>query len=339
MKIPDFRRFYGLAAVALFLSGFLFAQIFQSPRPPLKPAPESMMGLTDLHVTKLEPSPLPAPVIEQAPAPAPAPDVSPPVTSLVEEAPEQLWKKNAVAVTVPEGFSKIVLIIDDIGVDHRHSDEAVALPGPLTLSFLPYAKHLDKQAKNGRDHGHELMIHMPMEPLDPDLDTGPMLLHEGMTPEEFETTLNKALSAFDGYVGLNNHMGSRLTRDRGAMEHLMDILRKRGLLFVDSRTTSNSVAANVAATYGLPHISRDVFLDDDPAPEKIRQSLAHLELVARKRGYAVAIGHPRPHTIKALKEWLPTLKDKKLALVPVSAVVKVTAQRQPDRTFSSADRR
>lgn len=235
------------------------------------------------------------------------------------------WRKNAVSVRVPEGFAKIVIIIDDMGVDRRHSDEAAELPGPLTMSFLPYARHLDEQTKNARAQGHELMVHMPMEPMDPDLDMGPVALRVDMNAQEFDAMLEEGLSALGGYVGLNNHMGSRLTQDQDSMGRLMSVLKKRELLFVDSRTIAGSVADDMAAAYGVPHVSRDVFLDDDPSFESVRESLEHLERIAHKRGYAVAIGHPKPHTIAALKAWLPTLADKKLALVPASAVVRITA--------------
>jgi polysaccharide deacetylase 2 family uncharacterized protein YibQ len=242
----------------------------------------------------------------------------------VEVAPARLaqWQKNAVpSPAVPEGFGRVVVVIDDLGVDRKHSREILALPAPITAAFLPYADNVAPMVQDARTAGHEIVIHMPMEPTNTELDMGSLALRTGMSPAEFEAVLKKAFSVFDGYVGLNNHMGSRLTQDRGAMERLMGRLYEQGLLFVDSRTIGASVAGQVAADHSVPHAVRDVFLDHDPTYEGVMKSLKLVEDIARRKGTAIAIGHPKPDTIKALQEWLPTLADKNLVLVPVSAVV------------------
>lgn len=243
----------------------------------------------------------------------------------------KLWQENAAYVFARPEWPKIVIIIDDLGPDLRHSRQVIWLPGPLTLSFLPYAKQIKRLVKIGHEGGHELMVHIPMEPVDGTLDTGPIVLKSDQSPAEFEEMLDKALNAFDGYVGINNHMGSKLTQDTDAMRMLMAKLFDLGLIFVDSRTIETTVAAKIAAEYQLPHASRDVFLDHDESLEAVRASLQKLENIARKHGYAIAIGHPKENTIKALREWLPTLEDKKLTLVPVSMVVSAT------KLFASSD--
>ncbi len=231
------------------------------------------------------------------------------------------WKKNAVAVTVPKHTAKIVIIIDDMGEDRAHTKEVTELPAPLTLSYLPYPEHIADEVAEGRKAGHEIMMHMPMEPMHADLETGDYFLTTEEPADEFMAHLNKNLAAFNGYVGINNHMGSRLTTDRKSMDMVMAELRARGLLFVDSRTVAASVAAECAAAHHVPQVSRDVFLDDVPTIEAVRHQLAEVERIARSHGKVIAIGHPKAATIDALKEWLPTLKDKGFALVPVSAVV------------------
>ncbi len=232
-----------------------------------------------------------------------------------------LWQENAVSVDVPEETPKIVIIIDDVGMDRRHSEEVIGLPFPLTLAFLPYAPDVKSLVEEARRTGHEIMVHMPMEPMNPDLDTGGIVLRHDQSPEEFAQMLDEGLSAFDGYVGLNNHMGSRLTQDEAAMDRLMAELKTRGLLFVDSRTIASTVAFDVAAEHGVPHAERDVFLDHDASLEAVRASLRRLERIAISHGTAIAIGHPRAHTIEGLREWLPMLKEKGIMLVPVSNVV------------------
>ena len=234
-----------------------------------------------------------------------------------------LWRRNAVPLQNPVAPEqpKIVIVIDDLGISRKYTREVFSLPAPLTLAFLPYAPGVDKLAKEGHAGGHELMVHMPMEPVNGQLDTGDIFLSTAQSPTDFEMMLQKGLGAFDGYVGINNHMGSRLTQDKDAMQTVMNELHRRGLLFLDSRTIASSVAADVASVNDVPYATRDVFLDHDPSLEKVRESLEKVEHIALKNRLAIAIGHPKPHTIEALKEWLPTLAEKGIALVPISAVV------------------
>lgn len=238
-----------------------------------------------------------------------------------EPLPEPPWKKFSVPVTVPEGMPTVTVIIDDLGVDRAHTKEIIALPGPLTAAFLPYPPRVEELVEEARMAGHEIMVHMPMEAEDADLDPGAYVLRSSMIPGAFETVLEDNLSRFGGYVGVNNHMGSRLTQDPEAMRIVMAHLFSRGLLFVDSRTIAASVAEKTAADYGVPHAARDVFLDNEPDEASVLSNLEKLEKLARKRGHAIAIGHPKRGTIDALKKWLPTLAEKGFILVPASAAV------------------
>ncbi len=218
--------------------------------------------------------------------------------------------------------AKIVIIIDDMGMDRKRTRQVMELPGPLTLAFLPYAPQLSTTTGAAQEHGHQLMIHVPMQPVDSRLDMGPLALRESMGREDFDLALEHIFNSFSGYVGINNHMGSKLTQNRQAMDWVMEALKKRGLFFVDSKTIASSVAADEAAAYGLPHGARDVFLDNQDTPEFVMKALHDLERVAQKKGYAVAIGHPKTATINALREWLPTLEKKGFVLVPAGDVVR-----------------
>ncbi len=235
---------------------------------------------------------------------------------------EELWKNFSERPLAPKLKGKIVIIIDDMGIAQKLSYEALALPGPLTLSFLPYAQSLKKMTRKAQKNGHELMIHMPMEPVNPKLDVGAIALLDNMEEAEIRHALTQAFKSFDGYVGINNHMGSKVTQNTKIMNIVMETLSQKDLLFVDSKTINTSVAADVASRHGLNYAQRDVFLDHYETDEFVRQSLRRVEEVAHKKGYAIAIGHPKAITIKGLKEWIPTLKEKGFEIVPISAVVK-----------------
>lgn len=221
----------------------------------------------------------------------------------------------------PKTGGKIAIIIDDMGLNLR-SKLVELMPAPLTLAYLPYAKNLAEHTARARKNGHELMVHMPMEPMNGALDGGPRVLKTTQSDEELRDTLHWGLSQFDGYVGMNNHMGSRITQDKRAMRVIMKDLKARGLFFIDSKTIGASVAADAARDVGLDYAERDVFLDHEISMEFIRGALKKLEDTARHKGYAIAIGHPHKETIAALKEWLPTVRDKGLTIVPVSELLK-----------------
>lgn len=230
--------------------------------------------------------------------------------------------------------AKVVIIIDDMGLNAPRTREVIELRAPLTLAFLPYADSLGHKTSLATQSGHELMIHIPMEAMNPDLDGGPFPLTTDLERPEFEDVLDKVFASFDGYAGVNNHMGSRLTQDAERMSWVMQRLRGKqfngdDLYFVDSKTINTSVAAQTAVLYGIPHNTRDVFLDHYETEEDVIKALEQLERTARNRGYAIAIGHPKERTIRALKKWLPTLDNKNLELVAMSEVVKRPVMAEP----------
>jgi polysaccharide deacetylase 2 family uncharacterized protein YibQ len=233
----------------------------------------------------------------------------------------------AYAVPMPGGAAgkpMIAVVIDDLGLDRKRSARVTDLPSPLTLAFLPYALELPAQTASGRVKGHELLVHVPMEPVGASFDPGPAssLLKTGLSESEIKARLERDLSQFEGFVGVNNHMGSKFTSDRAGMRVALAELQSRGLLFLDSRTSAQSVGAEVAREIGIPFAERNVFLDNEINRPAVEAQLSKLEGYARQYGHAIAIGHPHDATIEALSAWLPTLEAKGFALVPVSAIVK-----------------
>lgn len=216
--------------------------------------------------------------------------------------------------------ARIAIVIDDMGLNMRESRRAVALPEAVTLSYIPYAPRLREQTREARDAGHELMLHLPMEPMGRD-NPGPGALLTGLPEEELRQRLALALSSFVGFDGVNNHMGSKFTASEQGMEIVVDELRRRQLFFLDSRTSAQTVGEKVARREGLPAIGRDVFLDDSMTYEAVKSQIAQLERVARRKGYAVAIGHPHAATLQALEEWIPEAKRNGFEFVAVRSLV------------------
>lgn len=288
------------------------------PPTPAAPVYEESLSAPAVLDSSNEVDEVPAPIAR----PAPATSATGAAPSLPSVGGSATWLAYAVPVPDTQGRPMIAIVIDDVGLDRANSARAIALPGPLTISFMTYAEHLDQQSALAREHGHELMLHVPMEPMDQSLDAGPDVLRTDLAPGELKRRLDWDLSRLPGIVGINNHMGSKFSRSTEGMSLVMQELRERGLLFLDSRTIADSVGSKEAAAYGVPHADRDVFLDDDQSPAKIDQMLAELERIARKRGYAVGIGHPHPATIAALQRWLPTAAQRGFVLVPISAIVR-----------------
>jgi polysaccharide deacetylase 2 family uncharacterized protein YibQ len=290
---------------------------------PVRAAPEPAPQTTAPAETTESAANIPTTVIPEASVPVADPKAietrsiaSPEITT------KKQWLANAVMAPSSNGKPIIALVIDDVGVDLKRSRRAVALKAPLTIAIMTYANDLAALASTARLNGHELIVHVPMEPVDLSADAGPNVLLTSLETSELMRRLVWALTRFDGYVGISNHMGSRFTAWEPGMQTVLAEVQKRGLLYLDSRTTSDSAAGQVAHALGLPYAARDVFLDNDPTPDAVRRQIAELEQVARRHGYAVGIGHPRDATIEVLGEWLQHAEERGFVLVPISAIVR-----------------
>ncbi|HID82474.1 MAG TPA: divergent polysaccharide deacetylase family protein [Chromatiales bacterium] len=231
----------------------------------------------------------------------------------------------------------ISIIIDDLGYDLRLGKAAIQLPGSVTLSVLPETPHAAALSQQAIQHGHELMLHLPMQSISKQgqHETGTLTIDT--LESEFKTTVQRYLETLPTVTGVNNHMGSLLTRHPGHMAWLMQSLAEHeGLYFVDSRTTDKTIAATIAGEYAIPHTSRNVFLDNKPNDEAhVRMQLLRLAKLARQQGRALAIGHPHPATIKVLKQMLPRLAAEGYAIVPVSRYIQRQEETKPWRVSSS----
>ena len=230
------------------------------------------------------------------------------------------WKRNAVLIRAGER-PRIAVVIDDLGVDIARTRRAMEMRGPLTLSFLAYASDLGPQAEAGRKKGHEIWLHVPMEPGSLDIDPGPNVLLTGLPPKKLLSILRWNLDQLKNYVGINNHMGSRFTAEADSMRIIMGELKRRGLAFLDSVTSPKSSGTKIAREIGVPVTQRNIFLDHNNDLSAINRQLSMVEVLAKRQGRAIAIGHPRETSLKALELWLKTLNTKGFQLVPVSSLL------------------
>lgn len=239
-------------------------------------------------------------------------------------------------VTPPSDQPWVAIIIDDLGDRQGEGQRAVSLPGPLTYAFLPHTPYTPALAQQAHASGGEVMLHLPMQSV-ANKRLGPGALRLDMTPNRLLLTLRTSLDAVPHVSGVNNHMGSLLTRHPGYMEWVMQALRCYGqLYFVDSRTTASSVAEWAADQHGVPHASRDVFLDHDRDPDVIAAQLAILVERARDQGAAIGIGHPYPETLSVLEQRLPELIDSGVRLVRVSQVIERQRKNKEARPWQAS---
>jgi polysaccharide deacetylase 2 family uncharacterized protein YibQ len=229
---------------------------------------------------------------------------------------------------------RIAIIIDDLGNNLPLGRQAVELPGALTYSVLPRLPYSRDIAERAHDGGKEVMLHLPMETHEGH-SLGPGGLYGALSRDAFARAVRVNLAAVPHVTGVNNHMGSLLTRDSGAMRWLMQDLRCfHDLYFVDSRTDAGTVARESAREAGLPNAQRDVFLDNQQDPDYVRSQLMRLVAKARREGTAIGIGHPYPATLEVLAEELPRLADQGIQLVPVSKLVE--KERNPNLWHASS---
>ncbi|WP_120496574.1 divergent polysaccharide deacetylase family protein [Kiloniella sp. EL199] len=215
----------------------------------------------------------------------------------------------------------IAVVLDDVGVNKRGAELAIELPGAITLAFMTYAPDVKEMADEARRKGHELMLHVPMEPLG-SADPGPKALLTGLSDEEILSRLEWGMAQFDGYIGINNHMGSKFTGWRQGMEVVMSRIEQTDHFFMDSRTSPRSVAASVAASMGVPVLRRDVFIDNDYKNTlEILKQLKQAENIAKKNGHAIAIGHPHKSTVEVLHKWIKEAEARGFDIVPISRIM------------------
>lgn len=211
-------------------------------------------------------------------------------------------------------------MIDDLGRSVEDVETLARLGVPVTYAVLPFESETKDVVAALHGRGAEVICHLPMQPLH-DENPGPGALLYGMDAPALERATAAALAAVPGAVGVNNHMGSRLSADERSMRAVLTVLKDRGLFFLDSRTSPESVGYRVAGQMGVPAAERQVFLDSDLRPQIIREQFLRTLELAKKRGSAIAIGHPHPATLAMLAAEVPRAKEEGYEFVTVSRLL------------------
>jgi polysaccharide deacetylase 2 family uncharacterized protein YibQ len=219
---------------------------------------------------------------------------------------------------------RAAIVIDDMGNDREAAHKLVALDYPLTFSVLPFLRYTRITAEEVHRSGHEVMLHLPMEPYpNAHASPGEGAVLVGMNAAEVRRIVQNDLASVPYVAGVNNHMGSRATQDAALMASVMKALADRQLYFIDSRTTAATTALEVARRQHLPAFYRAVFLDD---METVSYTLGQLREFRRRveqEGVALAIGHPHATTIAALEKFLPEFERADIELVAPSQIVRL----------------
>jgi len=216
---------------------------------------------------------------------------------------------------------KVAIVIDDMGYDKKIFKKFVDLGIPLTFSILPGQKFSAGIAKEARSLNYEVMLHLPMEPRNPERNPGNGTILTHMSQDEILRQLSEDIESVPYIAGVNNHMGSLLTENQDVMNIILEDLHKRGLFFIDSRTSPRSVAYETARRIGVRSGRRDVFLDNKADIGYIKGQVDKVIRIAKQNGEATAIGHPRAGTIAAIREKIADFEREGIELVPVSEVL------------------
>ncbi len=217
----------------------------------------------------------------------------------------------------------LVFIIDDFGYRNDEvSDGFLALDISMTCAVIPGHVHSRRYSTKASDAGKEVIVHMPMESTLPTRGEEEFILKTSMTSQEVEDRVRKVFEHLPEAVGMNNHQGSKTTTDGRVMTVVGNVLKEKGKYFIDSRTTSETVAEQTMLSLGVNAHRRHVFLDNDADPALIQQQIRTMETISEKSGIAIGIGHVKPNTLNVLSSEIPRLKDAGFTFKFASEVLK-----------------
>ncbi len=285
------------------------AALKAKPKPTQKPAEKPAQKLAKK----------PAPVIkpkEYVYKPAKENFQAAPKPITVAKKPVLVEPKKKIIVTGP----KLVFVIDDVGNTTKNQNLLENLGGNVTYAVLPLLPYSGHFAALSKKTGAELILHLPIKP-EGGINPGPGMLSPDMTKQEVLDGLRRNMKSVPNISGMNNHMGSLGTADNGLMEIIIKEARARRLFFLDSFTTPKSVICGVSRKMDMPVLRRDIFLDNVDEPGAIAKQIDKLIEVAKKKGFAIGIGHYRFNTLTVLNEKIPRLKKEGYRVISLKELI------------------
>ncbi len=229
----------------------------------------------------------------------------------------------------------LAVVIDDWGYGWAAAEDFLAIDAPLTVAVIPHLPYTERHAREAAAQGHQVILHLPMEPMGTGWDLGDGAVTTAMTEEEILLDVARAWESVPHVSGVNNHMGSKATADERVVAAVLTVVKEQGAFFLDSRTTSGSVVADVARAMNVSYLENDRFIDPDPDPTRVRDRMLAAAKIAKERGWAVAIGHVHPSTYEGLMAALPLLEAEGVRLAPLTEVL-VRSVRQGSPLIGSA---
>ncbi|HNX68538.1 MAG TPA: divergent polysaccharide deacetylase family protein [Candidatus Omnitrophota bacterium] len=220
------------------------------------------------------------------------------------------------------GKPKIVFVIDDIGYDNKCETQLKRLGSKVTYAILPLLPYSRYFGEMSRSTDAEVILHLPLDSGQNKIPGRGLIVSE-MPEADILDILQRDLDSVPHHIGVNNHMGSRGTTDPKVMTVILKELKRRRLFFLDSYTTTASVAPEICRSLGLPFLKRGVFLDNDDNFRAIKVQIARLESVARKQGNAIAIGHYRKKTLELLAREIPRLEEEGFEIISLKDLLKI----------------
>jgi hypothetical protein len=216
---------------------------------------------------------------------------------------------------------RVCIIIDDLGYGGRRTDQLLEMGLPVSVSVLPALPQSKEIAEKFFKAGFEILLHLPLAPLDAEINPGPAAIHPALSLTEVRRIVQRHLHSLPHLIGVNNHMGSKIMAIPSIMKVILEEIKKEDLIFIDSLTVPQSQNKSFSEKLKLNFIARDVFLDNFDQPDYIRQQFRQLVKVAQKKGQAIGIGHIfRKHTLPVLAELIPFYQKKGIDFIFVSAL-------------------
>jgi polysaccharide deacetylase 2 family uncharacterized protein YibQ len=244
-------------------------------------------------------------------------------TMFIVMCPQSMGADIKQQVSVPKS-KKVAIVIDDLGNNMSGTDEIMAMQIPLTVAVRPFMPTTKRDAEWAHRVGHEVLVHLPMEPLKGKKQwLGPGAITSDLSDEEIRRRVRAAIDDVPYAIGVNNHMGSKITADARMMKVVLEVCKERGLFFLDSKTNYWSIVDNVAKQVGVSCVDNHIFLDDKSSKRYIMKQMKLIQSHLSHHNHCIAIGHvgrPGKNTAFVIKASIPVI-SKEADFVPISKLV------------------